>query len=99
MAAVPLARFFMRGVEWVAERDAMNSLSWEDSCLAASPGRSVTLHRRVNAGTPHESALDMAFRVSVCLGHEESGLDRIWTQEGNRALVLPQPIPEGFGDR
>ncbi len=72
----------------------MNSLSWEDSRLAASPGRSVTLHRRVNAGTPHESVLDMAFRVSVCLGHEESGLtpyeaSRSASRPGRRAR--PQP--------
>ncbi len=39
----------------------MNPLTWEDSRLTASPGRGVTLHPKVNAGTPHGAAFDMAF--------------------------------------
>ncbi len=64
----------MQGFDWVAEKDAINSLTWEDSRLVAPPGWGVTLHPEVNAGTPHGAALDMAFLRSVCLGHEESGL-------------------------
>ncbi len=56
----------------------MNSLTWEDSCLAASPGRGVTLHPKGERRDAHESGLDVAFSGSVCLGNEELGLTYLW---------------------
>ncbi len=61
--SLPGPDFLCRGLNWVTERYVMNSLTWKDSCLTAS--RSVTFSRRANAGTPHESELDVAFSGSA----------------------------------
>ncbi len=37
-------QFSMQGFGRVTERDEMNHMTWEDSCVVASPGRSVILH-------------------------------------------------------
>ncbi len=49
-------------------------MTWDDSCVVASPGAGCVHHPKVNAGTSRENGLDVAFLSSVCLGHEESGL-------------------------
>ncbi len=68
-----LTLIFHAGVEWVTEREAINSLNWENSCLTASPGTGRAYHPEVKAGTSRESGLDVAFLSSVCLGMKNQG--------------------------
>ncbi len=58
----------MQGFGWVTERDAKNSLTWDDSCLVASTGRGITFHPKVNPGRPVKVDLTRPFKVRCVRG-------------------------------
>ncbi len=64
--------FFTQGFGWVAERDARNSLTLENSCTSPNLEWARPSHEGERRDA-RESRLDVAFLSSVCLGHEESG--------------------------